>query len=227
MPRATCRPRAEPSRVAVGDPGQRPGPVSRRSVAWDEGGKNRVANAAAEPAATTHRPGPLRGDHHGVAAEDAHGLGELNKEVAGEGRRGEAGQAGNPAGRLPAPGKLVDAGGGDERSGRGEDLPVDPPDAGDLHQAGEGLHPGQEGTGEDNRARGHRGEPGRGAPAAGPLSPRAGLDAGGRLGLRESLSSEDHDGWPSVSGHPARHAIGDDGGSWRSPVTAETPVTGD
>ena len=59
-PRATCRPRRIPadSRSAILASTGRP--PSRRSVACDEGGKNKTAKAASEPVRATHRPGPGR-----------------------------------------------------------------------------------------------------------------------------------------------------------------------
>jgi hypothetical protein len=37
-----------------------PPSVADRSVLWSDDGRNRVANATSDPAATTHRPGPPR-----------------------------------------------------------------------------------------------------------------------------------------------------------------------
>ena len=65
-PSPICRPRRAPAdfRSAAHARPRRSVPgrsvPARRSVVCDDGGKNKVPNAAAEPAAATHRPGPPR-----------------------------------------------------------------------------------------------------------------------------------------------------------------------
>ena len=110
-PSAICRPRRRPA--ASGSAAQASaGPVAagRRSVACDEGGRNKVAKAAAEPPAATHRPGPPRATTMESPPSTLMLPGELDEQVRGETEGAAPGDADQPAGRLPAADQVPDPG---------------------------------------------------------------------------------------------------------------------
>jgi hypothetical protein len=157
----------EACRLAVGRPGKAP----RAGIAAERGLRRRREQQGGERRQRggqhdgKSRPGAR--DDHRIAAEVADGPDELDEQVAGERGSREPAQAGQPAGGLPAAGQLPDPGGDDDRPGGGQFASVAAADAGYREEPGEGLDPRKEGPGDDERARGHGGEPG-GAPASRP-----------------------------------------------------------